>query len=279
MLSLFSGIGGIDLAAQWAGIETVAFVEIEPFCQKVLARHWPGVPIFDDVRNVTAESLRERGIHSVDIIAGGFPCQDVSFAGSGAGIDGRRSGLWSEMFRLVSDIRPRYVVVENVAALLERGLGRVLGDLAARGFDAEWDCIPAASVGAPHRRDRLFLVAYPQRNGRHSDDIFTLAFNVGRAAAQSHDARPSQAVNPSRGGSRLPDWSHTAHSGRDDARNHSQASGGLYVADYWRTEPALDRVADGIPNQLQRLKALGNSVVPQVVYPIFEAIARTEAAA
>src|SRR5205823_3024143 len=116
---------------------TVAFCEIEEFPRRVLAKHWPDVPCYDDVRTLTAERLGADGI-AVDVICGGFPCQDISVAGAGDGIDGNRSGLWSEYARLIGELRPRFIIVENVAALLDRGMGRVLGDLAALGFDAEW---------------------------------------------------------------------------------------------------------------------------------------------
>ncbi|CAB4137712.1 S-adenosyl-L-methionine-dependent methyltransferase, partial [uncultured Caudovirales phage] len=142
------------------GFETVAFCEIEPFPRKVLAKHWPEVPIYDDVRTLTAERLAADGI-AVDVICGGFPCQDISTAGKGAGLAGERSGLWSEIARLAGELQPQFIIVENVAALLGRGLGDVLGDLASLGYDAEWHCIPAAYVGAPHRRDRIWIVAYP----------------------------------------------------------------------------------------------------------------------
>ncbi len=203
-LDLFSGIGGFALGLERAGHETVAFCEIDPFCRKVLAKHWPAVPCYDDIRTLTAGRLAADGIigmadasgigcgcgtHArregpthqsewcvrcelsgprIDGICGGFPCQDISTAGKGAGIDGARSGLWSEYARLIGELRPRYVFVENVAALLGRGLGRVLGDLAALGYDAEWHCIPASAVGAPHRRDRVWIVAYAA-NERHRD--------------------------------------------------------------------------------------------------------------
>ena len=139
-------------------MRTVAFCEIEPYARRVLAKHWPGVPCYEDVRTLTADRLRADGI-SVDVICGGFPCQDISTAGKGAGIGGERSGLWKEYARIVGELRPRFVIVENVSALLSRGLDVVLGDLAALGFDAEWHCIPASSVGAPHRRDRIWIVA------------------------------------------------------------------------------------------------------------------------
>ena len=159
VLDLFSGIGGFSLGLERAGMETVAFCEIEPFCRKVLRKHWPDVPIFEDVRELSNEVLRNAGIVP-DVICGGFPCQDISLAGKGAGITGERSGLWKEYARLIGEIRPRYVIVENVAALLSRGLGDVLSDLAALGYDAEWHCIPAYEAGLPHKRNRTWLVAY-----------------------------------------------------------------------------------------------------------------------
>lgn len=162
--SLFSGIGGFDLGLERAGFKTAWFCEQDEFCQRVLRKHWPDVPIYDDIT-----TLRGQDVEPVDALCGGFPCQDLSYAGKGAGIEGERSGLWSEYARLIGELRPRYVFVENVPALLTRGLGRVVGDLAALGYDAEWDCIPASAVGAPHRRDRVWLVAYPGRAGRRQD--------------------------------------------------------------------------------------------------------------
>lgn len=163
VLDLFSGIGGFSLGLdRTGGFETVAFCEIEEYPRRVLAKHWPDVPIYDDVRGLTHEQLQHDGI-AVDVICGGFPCQDISLAGTGAGLAGERSGLWSEFARLIGEVRPRYALVENVAALLGRGLDVVLGDLAALGYDAEWHCIPASYVGARQLRDRVWIVAYPQR--------------------------------------------------------------------------------------------------------------------
>jgi DNA (cytosine-5)-methyltransferase 1 len=163
-LDLFSGIGGFSLGLdRTGGFETVAFCEIEEFPRKVLRKHWPEVPIYEDVRTLTADILGRDGIRP-NVIVGGFPCQDISVAGKGAGLGGKQSSLWREYARLISEIRPQYVIVENVAALLARGMGNVLGDLAACGYDAVWDCIPASFVGAPHNRDRLWIVAYPERD-------------------------------------------------------------------------------------------------------------------
>ncbi len=154
--SLFAGIGGFDYGLERAGMRVAWQCEADEFCRRALAYRWPDVPCYPDVRE-----LRGADVESVDVLCGGFPCQDISTAGRGAGIDGERSGLWSEYARLIGELRPNYVVVENVAALLTRGLGRVLGDLAACGYDAEWDCLPASAFGAPHRRNRVWLIAYP----------------------------------------------------------------------------------------------------------------------
>lgn len=162
VLDLFSGIGGFSLGLERAGMRTVAFCEIDPYCRKVLAKHWPDVPCYDDVRTLTAKQLISDGIR-VDVMCGGFPCQDISVAGLGAGLAGERSGLWRDYARLIGELRPSYVIVENVAALLSRGLGDVLGDLAAIRYDAEWHCIPASYVGAPHDRDRIWIIAHPER--------------------------------------------------------------------------------------------------------------------
>lgn len=154
--SLFSGIGGLELGLEWAGVgHTVWQVEREPFCQRVLAKHWPDAQRFDDVTKVGAHNLPP-----VEVICGGFPCQDISYAGKGAGLAGERSGLWFEFARIVRELRPRFVVVENVSALLSRGLDAVLGTLASLGYDAEWSCVRASDVGARHRRERVFVIAW-----------------------------------------------------------------------------------------------------------------------
>ena len=159
--SLFSGIGGIDLGLERAGFKIEWQIEIDPWCQKVLTKHWPNIERFSDVRECGKENLKP-----VDLICGGFPCQDVSLAGKRAGLRGKRTTLWSEFARIISEIRPRWVLVENVPGLLSSDsgqfFGNILRDLAACRYDAEWDCIPAAAVGAPHRRDRVWIVAYPQ---------------------------------------------------------------------------------------------------------------------
>ncbi len=171
VLDLFSGVGMFARGLQRAGFTTAAFCEIEPFCRQVLAERYPGTPIYDDVRSVTAQRLRDDGV-TADAICGGFPCQDLSIAGKAAGIDGNRSGLWSEIVRLAGEMGRPVLMLENVANLLAgpserpgQWFGRVLGDLAALRYDVWWDCIPASALGAPHERDRVWIVAHPERDG------------------------------------------------------------------------------------------------------------------
>ncbi|MFK4062190.1 DNA cytosine methyltransferase [Brucella anthropi] len=241
VLDLFSGIGGFSLGLErTGGFETVAFCEIEEFPRRVLAKHWPEVPCYHDVRELTADKLAADGI-AVDVICGGFPCQDISLAGRGEGLDGARSGLWSEYFRLISELRPKYVLVENVAALLGRGIDRVLGALASIRYDAEWDCIPASYVGARQFRDRVWLVAYPERNGIQGRSHLSAAW-----CSKSRAEQLARLVQPCA-------WP-TVSSARDRGTGH------------------------GVPNGTHRNRALGNAVVPQIPeligYAILEAIAR-----
>ncbi len=290
VLDLFSGIGGFSLGLErTGGFETVAFCEIEPFPRRVLAKHWPGVPCYHDVRELTAEKLGADGI-SVDVICGGFPCQDISIAGRGAGIEGERSGLWSEMSRLVGEIRPSYLIVENVAALLGRGLDRVLGDLAALGFDAEWHCIPAGAVSAPHIRDRFWLVAYPNCGDDRRDQI-PGAVRRGKSAGEDQAEGPDGEWN----------WRGFGDSGQAadvadaDQERRPQLSWGKTLAQRawlgavgdtsrWSAEPLVGRVVDGLPTGLARwrkrsVEALGNALVPQIPELIGHAILQSRQAA
>ena len=183
--SLFSGVGGLERGLELAGLGPVKWqAESEGFCREVLARHWPEARRFEDVRDVDQSAGR------VDVVCGGFPCQDLSLAGAGRGLDGERSGLWTELVRVARVVGPRYLVVENVAALTLRGLGTVLGALAESGFDAAWDCIPAAAVGAPHRRDRILLVAWRVPDAV-CDPLRQLA-ERGDGAARAADARDAE---------------------------------------------------------------------------------------
>jgi DNA (cytosine-5)-methyltransferase 1 len=298
VLDLFSGIGGFSLGLErTGGFETVAFCEIEPFPRRVLAKHWPGVPIYDDVRTLTAERLAADGI-GVDVICGGFPCQDISLAGKGAGLAGERSGLWSEIARLAGELRPRYVIVENVSALLGRGLDRVLGDLAEIGFDAEWHCIPASAIGAPHRRDRFWLVAHAHGEWRETQSRLGTAiagwsadhaFGGGADVADAEgvfsdggnvhargDRESAGASNALRelGGSRpdVPDAHHPGLEGCWASERVSPEYPSVSGARWWSAEPDVGRVAHGVPSRVDRLKGLGNAVVPQIPELIGRAI-------
>ena len=244
VLDLFAGIGGFSLGLErTGGFETVAFCEIEKFPQKVLAKHWPGVPIYEDVRELTAKRLKADGIIP-DIITGGFPCQDISVAGQQKGIgQGTRSGLWSECARLLGELRPDYAIFENVTALLSgdsvRWFEQVLWDIYQVGYDAEWHCIPASYVKAWHRRDRIWILAYPS-----SDD--------------------------QQGGVQEPIL------GQSDISGKSSRS-----FEEWSGRPSLPasrfcRKANGIPQRSHRLKGLGNAVVPQIPELIGRAILEKE---
>jgi DNA (cytosine-5)-methyltransferase 1 len=288
VLDLFSGIGGFSLGLERAGMRTVAFCEIDPYCQRVLRRHWPDVPVFGDVRNLAAEALVDaagltgngrklraeyggkrafaQSRRQIDLICGGFPCQDISVAGKGAGITGERSGLWSEFARIVGEVRPRYVVVENVAALLGRGIERVLGNLAALGFDAEWHCIPACAVGAPHRRDRVWIVAYAGGEGRPAqNDHIAQCDGQGNRAANVADADDSD--RHWRRGNVQMGWGLRA---REIAADHD------FGRTQWRVEPDVGRVAHGISARVDRLSTLGNAIVPQIAEIIGRAIMEFE---
>jgi DNA (cytosine-5)-methyltransferase 1 len=271
MLSLFSGIGGLDLAARWAGIETVAFCEIEPFCRKVLAKHWPDVPIFHDVKQLTTESLRRAGIdpESISVVAGGFPCQPFSLAGLQRGTDDPRN-LWPEMSRVIRTVKPRWVVAENVPRIIsiqrELALQAVLSDLEAAGYEVLPPLLyPACGVGALHQRNRVFFVAHTRSSG-HGQLL-------------QPKCQPRRGAAPDLGG----DGEVRAVAYADSRRqlqpqggeqDQQQRTGNGHPGDWrqWEVEPGMGRVVDGIPGRLDRLRALGNAVVPQQVLPIFEAI-------
>jgi DNA (cytosine-5)-methyltransferase 1 len=248
VMDLFSGIGGFSLGLKRAGgFRTVAYCEIDPFCQEVLqARMLDGsldsAPICTDVRSL--DGVLWSGC--VDVICGGFPCQDISLAGKGAGLDGERSGLWREIARLVRQVRPRYVLVENVSALLGRGLGRVLGDLASSGYDAEWDVIPACAVGANHIRERVWILAYPNGEGEPQPQG-----GQQEQRGRTGDSRKEVAYPKVFGRS----WTGDAWARRD----------GPTDCGWWTSEPNVGRVVDGFPGRVDRIAALGNAVVPQVV--------------
>jgi DNA (cytosine-5)-methyltransferase 1 len=296
-LSLFSGIGGLDLAAEWAGFKTVAFVERDPYCQRVLAKRWPGVPIIEDVRLVANASSRgregvsqpdERALESeqqasrrgdalglaadIRIVSGGFPCQPHSVAGKRqASADDR--DLWPEVARVLREIRPRWFVGENVRGLLHSESGRffggILGDLADLGYSVGWGVWGASDVGALHQRERVFIVAYsgddrlgeplqPERQrGRE------LTADIGGDGAIRSVAHAER------------ERGRRGHAEREDAEDAWESSG-REEHGHWLVEPDVGRVAHGVPARVDRLRALGNAVVPQQAYPLFAEIARIE---
>ena len=311
MIDTFSGIGGFSLAARWlGGIETVQFVEREPYCQRILAKHWPTVPIHDDICTYNPEP------HSADIVCGGFPCQDISQAGKGAGLAGSRSGLFYELLRVVRLVGPRYIVLENVAAITYRGMDDVLGALAEAGYDAEWACIPAAAVGACHQRDRWWCVAYttsarPQDGkqaglGADAEKARTGVEPLAGGGADRPAHRPRRDTGPAdpislpgkrrRTNGDMVDQAGAGQGQRDQRQRYGDAagdcgatpdsmrqrlegpdelggSGAPWPAAIARlspdwcsylSEPVLRRGDDGLSGRVDRLKALGNAVVPQV---------------
>lgn len=275
VLDLFSGIGGFSLGLERAGMRTLAFCEIDPFARAVLAQHWPEVFCFEDVRHVTKDILDTFGLGPVDLVCGGFPCQDISLAGKGAGLAGERSGLFFEIARLASEIRPRWLLLENVAALRSRGLDTVLRELAALGYDAQWHCVPASAVGAPHRRDRVWVVANAPEFGRGEER----PDSSGRGAGSSEDGRPAGLVErgpvtADTAGLRLAFWEGFR---RNLQCEFEAAQRGHRAHGWWGIEPPVGRVADGVPARVDRLRALGNAVVPQIPELIGRAILATEA--
>ena len=329
--SMFAGIGGIDLAFERCGMECRWQVEIDKYANKVLEKHWPNVERWGDVRTFPPDSSSK---WKVDVIAGGFPCQDISTAGKGAGLDGEKSGLFYEIIRVARCVKPKAIVLENVAALLARGMGDVLGELAQIGFDAEWHCIPAAALGAPHIRDRVFILGYSNGgcgNGTQKEIctrrlITQLPSEIRNA--DSNDAGSFQEVSEwkdaepcgSRSRRRTGQRNSLAHASGDrcdqdaigvtesssqagsttelsqgsQSRDSSNSSGERWegcaeeslsrqrnlqselerirqdIGKQWAVEPDVGRVAHGVSRRLDRIKGLGNAVVPQVAQVVGE---------
>ena len=303
-LSLFSGIGGLDLAAESAGFVTVAQCEWADYPTKILEKHWPDVPRWRDIRTLTGESFYEKtGLRTVDVISGGFPCQPFSQAGKQRGKEDDRY-LWPEMLRVIEDLRPAWVIGENVPGIINLALDTVLFDLEAIGYAAQPFVIPACGVDAPHRRDRVCIVAYreePRSRGlsvrsggsqQKKDDLdrrgegtrlvadterterdggILGAGTAGIAGSSDDGGDVSDAVD--RSGTVRRDREFQAvtetEGSRSDLRRRAQE---LVTGEWWPAEPDVGRVAHGVPNRVDRLKCLGNAVVPRAFYPVFKAI-------
>ena len=333
-LDLFSGIGGFSLGLErTGGFQTVGFCDNDKKTHLVLKKHWPNVPIYDDV-----STLKGSDLGTIEIITGGFPCQDLSVAGKGAGLEGARSGLWWQFHRLIKEAQPRWVIAENVSALRSRGLDQVLRSLDQIGYDAEWHCIPASAVGAPHQRDRIWILAYPRhRGGREQSSWNSESIGGGSSQEAKRSANTDSTSRSGVGASSVAysdsgleanggecknvagkGFSGSTEQGRsstDDRERCFRGAGSssknvvaysagigssrqgqfeqpIYptqivtreaiefkhgsVSDFWKVEPELGRVADGIPNRLDRLKQLGNSLVPQIPEMIGYAILQQE---
>jgi DNA (cytosine-5)-methyltransferase 1 len=293
--SLFSGIGGLELGLEWAGLGPVIWqVERDPFCRRVLARHWPGVPRYADIKQATRTNLDVPGV-----LVGGFPCQDVSSAGNRAGLAGKRSGLWSEFRRLAAELGPEWIVVENVASGAGLWVDRVCADLAELGYATLPIPLSAVGVGLPHRRRRIFIVAYThgeqlrdqrQRVSRgwprtvrasghpepRDDGTRGAATNADKqprilAHAQGETerngregARPHAIRDGGRMGAAAPDPDGQRQPPGGDGRQTLPPGGAQFVrAPRWPTEPPICRATDGVSDRVDRLRVLGNSVVPQ----------------
>jgi DNA (cytosine-5)-methyltransferase 1 len=321
--SLFSGIGGIELGFERAGFTTSWFVECDKYCQAILRKHWPEAKIYGDIKEVDFNSVPK-----VDILTGGFPCQDISNAGKRAGIKGSRSSLWKYYLKAIGILRPKYILIENVSAAIRpifkdgklvdtSPLYVILQDLAKERYDAEWHCITASSVGAYHRRDRIFVLAYSngadkgallggaskaqealrrQEEGnvssgccdagklsdvadasvngcenRHTDGGgFEFGCQEGRVLQSSGGSDKENVPNSEKSGLQGEMWKELQEPNPNREFTRCSLSG------YWATEPGMGRVAHGISNRVDRIKCLGNAVVPQVAEVIARAIMEVE---
>ena len=305
-LSLFSGIGGLDLAAEWAGFRTVGQCEWADYPRAVLEKHWPGLPRWRDIRTLTGDDFfAKTGLRTVTVLSGGFPCQPFSTAGKRRGKDDDRY-LWPEMLRVVQEIRPAWVVGENVAGLVSMALDTVLSDLEGIGYTSQAFVIPACAVDAPHRRDRVAIVGRntdrcneqterqicawedtkPCGSGNDVSNADRERQQGGKQYGAPCDREPCCAVgkfceadsNPN-DRSRNVRWERELSAAERNGRIRCNNCGGTPEhggGEWWTAEPNVGRVAHGVPSRVDRLKCLGNAVVPQQFYPIFRAIADLE---
>jgi len=291
-LDLFSGIGGFALAAHWAGFETVAFCEIETYCRQVLKKHWPSTPIHEDIRGLDGTEYA-----AIDLITGGYPCQPFSLAGARKGEDDYRH-LWPQMLRIITQARPTWVVAENVTGHITMGLDQVLTNLESEGYAARPVVIPACAIDAPHRRDRVWIVAH----SKSSHDGFSYASEIKRQEQKPGNSGSQNTVADTDSGNARRECTGQETGGNidkhvapprpmanaNDTRPQEREvfAGGQSQArptqpgqafkrnDRWPTEPGVGRVAHGVPCRVDRIKGLGNAIVPQVAFQILKPIAK-----
>ena len=316
VLDLFSGIGGFSLGLEaTGGFETKAFCELDKYCKSVLKKHWPDTRQYDDIKELTYDKLRSDGIDTIDIITGGYPCQPFSVAGKQKGTEDKRH-LWPEYFRLVKECRPTWVIGENVSGHIKLGLDQVIEDLESEGYATRTFSISASSIGANHQRERIWIIANANNDGPHTEkrDETKQSSNrqkdgipIGNGNSTNSDSngllkddsniRPqsTESIGKDSGSIRkdIPREQHMANtnSGSEETLNQERVlgeqntegeterypDGSLQVHGQWNFEPNVGRVADGIPSRLDRLKSLGNSLVPQIPYYIGQTILRTMA--
>ena len=259
-LDLFSGIGGFALAARWSGFETVAFCEVDQYCQKVLAKHWPQVPIYSDIKKLTRQGLESDGISQPDIITGGFPCQPFSVAGKQRGQDDNRH-LWPEMLRLISELHPAWVVGENVPGFVRLALDGCLSDLENQGYSVQSFIIPACAVDATHRRDRVWIIAHANSQREPVSPKYE------QPVVDAHfDGQGLQ------GGPKARNFSPKPEKTRQQFTRQNLSPGRVDRP----TQPPILRATNGIPHRMDRIKGLGNAVVPQLVYNLFQIIKQVD---
>jgi DNA (cytosine-5)-methyltransferase 1 len=299
--SLFTGIGGIDIAAEKAGFTTVGQCEFADYPTKVLEKHWPAVPRWRDIRDVTKQSVEEKGIKDITLISGGFPCQPFSVAGKRRGKEDDRY-LWPEMLRVISELQPTWVIGENVPGIVNMALEQCCIDLENQGYEVQPFNIPACAVDAPHRRARIFIVAWNANNfnerkvGGIQEWARTESCGICENVSDPNQIRCNMRGFEGQGIYREQSTCNEIDSSGQDVSNSFRFNGndGRYgaseicrersespeisgsVSRSWPIEPELGRVANGIPNRVDRLKCLGNAVVPAQIYPLLQFIADIE---